>query len=190
MTSQPRRYPLLGEDDRMMLKLIEHSQFSQNKKYGTLQFSRGIAAGHYPFLQDHAGSPTPIRLIWKTELQNIDFGLLLPELIEGLTDVDQTVVNVAKVAITDILKHGPLDKLIDTLPVLTEAIRKVLTMKNVEAERRVLVVLKHVSLIQPGIGPDMSFYLRNIFQHLNYYFEHHKNYNHQIVYNLNLSDDI
>ncbi|CAH8611642.1 unnamed protein product [Heterobilharzia americana] len=175
MTSQPRRYPLLGEDDRMMLKLIEHSQFSQNKKYGTL---------------DHAGSPTPIRLIWKTELQNIDFGLLLPELIEGLTDVDQTVVNVAKVAITDILKHGPLDKLIDTLPVLTEAIRKVLTMKNVEAERRVLVVLKHVSLIQPGIGPDMSFYLRNIFQHLNYYFEHHKNYNHQIVYNLNLSDDI
>ncbi|VDP98548.1 unnamed protein product [Trichobilharzia regenti] len=154
------------------------------------EFRKNITLGKYPFQQDHSGSMTPIKLAWKTEIQNVDFGLLFPELIEGLTDIEPSIVRIAKAAIIDLLKHGPLDKLIDTLPVLTEAIRSALVMNNVEVARRVLIVLRHICTIQPGIGPDISYYLRDIFQHLNYYFEAHKNYNDQIVYNPSLSDDL
>lgn len=59
-----------------------------------------------------------------------------------------------------------------------------------DINRQVVEVIKRFCKIQPGIGPDLAFYMRELLDPLNYYFEKPCNQNDQIVYKENLHPDI
>ncbi|VDP76338.1 unnamed protein product [Echinostoma caproni] len=201
----PRRYPLLGTNDTQCTKCQRAfdyraeqaiwdigcpSKLRETLPLRTSVFRKNLHGGKYPFALDHSSSPSVPRLAWATEIQNLDFALLMPELIEGLTDNERAIHAIALNAITDLLKHGPLEKMIDALPNITIATKKVMAMNNVEMNRRIIEVLKRICKIQSGIGPDLAFYMREILEPLNYYFEKNHNQADQIVYKEQLHKDI
>ncbi|THD26864.1 Parkin coregulated protein [Fasciola hepatica] len=201
----PRRYPLLGTEDEQPIKAQRAFTTKAEQEIwdigcpakgrvtipmGISAFRRNLHNGKYPFVPDHSSTISVPRLAWATEIQNLDYALLIPELVEGLTDKEASVNTVAMTAITDLLKHGPVEKVIDSLPTFTIAAKKAMALNNVEISRRVVEVMKRFCKIQPGIGPDLAFYMRELLDPLNYYFEETRDQNDQIIYQEKLYGDI
>ncbi|CAL8097122.1 unnamed protein product [Calicophoron daubneyi] len=193
----PHRYPLLGSNDPQEVKAMRTFgiQAEQDiwdigspdnlrvvKHPAPSRFALGLRSAKYPFVPDHSAPLCIPRLAWMSELQNLDYNILLPDFINGLTDNHEEICRVAMAAITDLLKHGPVEKLIDALPTTTIALKEAMAMNNVSVNRRIIEVLKRMCIIQPGIGPDLAFYAREILDPLNFYFEKTKNMRDHIVY--------
>ncbi|GAA55626.1 hypothetical protein CSKR_110562 [Clonorchis sinensis] len=201
----PRRYPLLGTEDPQSIKATRPFTAKSEQEIWDLgdptgkrvikpmkisQFQRDMNSSKFPFIPDHSAPVSAPRLAWMTEIQNLDLALLLPDLIEGLTDKDKSYSTVAMLAITDVFKHGPVEKVIDALPTLTIAVGKALAMNNVEVNRRVIEALRRMCVIHPGVGPDLAFYMRELLVPLRYFFEKTKNQKDHIVYNEKMHPDI
>lgn len=135
----PRRYPLLGIEDAQPVKAERAFTTKAEQEIwdigcptkervtvpaGISEFRRNLHNGKYPFTPDHSSPNSVPRLAWATEIQNLDYTLLIPELIEGLTDREKAMNTVALTAITDLLKHGPVERIIDSLPTFTIAAKK------------------------------------------------------------------
>lgn len=201
----PRRYPLLGENDpnsvkqeRAFTMQAEQSIWDIGKPTETPQefpmqeskFAKGMKAGEYPFEQDHTGDTSVPKLAWLTELQNLDYSLLMPELIEGLTDKRTFFAQFASLALTDLIRHGPLEKLSEALPTITLATKNAFNLHNMKVTRRVLNFLKQLCTMQPRIGPQLSYYMRDILCPLNVYMKRCMNLNDQIVYKPSIHNDL
>ncbi|KAF6772098.1 hypothetical protein AHF37_09978 [Paragonimus kellicotti] len=61
---------------------------------------------------------------------------------------------------------------------------------NLEINRRIIEALRRMCLVQPGVGPDLAFYMREILVPLNYYFERTKDSRDQIIYKESMHADI
>ncbi|CAH8663292.1 unnamed protein product [Dicrocoelium dendriticum] len=201
----PRRYPLLGTEDPQEEKAKRPFTMRAEQEIWDLgdpvqkrvvtkerhsEFAMGLKSSKYPFVPDHTAPAMVPRLAWLTEIQSLDYALLLPDLIEGLTDREKVNYDIAMTAITDIFKHGPTEKVIDALPTLTIAVKKAFAMNNIKVTRRVIEALRRMCVIEPGVGPDLAFYMHEILVPLNFYFNQMKNQNDQIVYNETLYSDL
>ncbi|KAF5403606.1 Parkin coregulated protein [Paragonimus heterotremus] len=201
----PRRYPFLGTEDPQPIKAKRPFTIKSEQEIWDLgsptrepkfkpmkqsQFQLGMRSSKYPFIPDHSAPMMVPRLAWMNEIQTLDYAVLLPDLFEGLTDMDIPYATMAMTALTDIFKHGPVEKLIDALPTMTIALKQGLSLNNLEVNRRIIEALRRMCIVQPGVGPDLAFYMREILVPLNYYFERTKYNRDQIIYKESIHADI
>ncbi|KAF8568897.1 hypothetical protein P879_02084 [Paragonimus westermani] len=201
----PRRYPFLGTEDPQPIKAKRPFTIKSEQEIWDLgsptgkpkinpvtqsQFQMGMRCSKYPFMPDHSAPTMVPRLAWMNEIQTLDYAILLPDLFEGLTDKDSLYATIAMTALTDIFKHGPVEKLIDALPTMTIALKEGLAMNDLEINRRIIEALRRMCVVQPGVGPDLAFYMREILVPLNHHFERSKDNRDQIVYKESTHADI
>lgn len=121
------------------------------------------------------------RLLWKTELQNLDYHHYLPLFFEGLRELQYPYSVVAEQGTRDLLMAGG-QRVVPVIPQLILPIKQALDTRNEVVICRVLRCLQLLVSSDDLVGPALVPYFRQILPILNLFYARNVNIGDAIYY--------
>ncbi|XP_065160548.1 parkin coregulated gene protein [Atheta coriaria] len=132
-------------------------------------------------------------VIWKVNLNKIDYIHYLPVFFEGLVENEEPYVFIAQQGISDLLNNGG-HKIFPCIPQLILPMKRALNTRNKEVMMRALKILQHLVKSFDMIGEALVPYYRQLLPPLNLFKEKNVNSGDDIDYSqvkgINLADII
>ncbi|XP_038047377.1 parkin coregulated gene protein homolog [Patiria miniata] len=106
------------------------------------------------------------KIIWKRELEELDYHHYLPLFFDGLTEMDHPYSFFAYQGISDLLEHGGT-KILPVVPQLIIPLKEALNTRNKQLVCTTLKVLQHLVRSAELVGEALVPYYRHILPVLN-----------------------
>ena len=133
----------------------------------------------FPIQVKHAANR---KLIWKVDIEKLDFHYYLPMFFEGLTEIDQPYEFIARQGVHDMLSFGG-NKILPVIPQLIIPLKKALNTREKHIICKTLKVIQHLIVSCQHVGEALVPYYRQILPILNNF----KNFNCNIGDNIEYS---
>lgn len=124
----------------------------------TTQFRKFYKRDDFPIQVQHSAGR---KLVWKIDIEKLDFHYYLPMFFEGMTEVDQPYEFIARQGIHDMLSFGGT-KILPVVPQLIIPIKKALNTKDKDIICKCLKVIQHLVVSTAHVGEAMVPYYRQI----------------------------
>ncbi|CAK6970052.1 parkin coregulated gene protein-like [Scomber scombrus] len=126
--------------------------------------------GEFPIALQH--KPARNRIVWKVEIEKLDYHHYLPLFFDGLCETVHPYEFFARQGVHDMLEHGG-PKILPVIPQLIIPIRTALNTRNRQVMATTLKVLQHLVMSGDKVGEALVPYYRqilpifNIFKNMN-----------------------
>lgn len=124
----------------------------------TSQFRKFYKRDDFPIQVQHGGGR---KLVWKVDIEKLDFHYYLPMFFDGMTEVDQPYEFIARQGIHDMLSFGGT-KILPVVPQLIIPIKKALNTRNKDIICKCMKVVQHLVVSTAHVGEAMVPYYRQI----------------------------
>eukprot|EP00768_Dysnectes_brevis_P001464 gnl/Dysnectes_brevis/137_a162_4229.p1 GENE.gnl/Dysnectes_brevis/137_a162_4229~~gnl/Dysnectes_brevis/137_a162_4229.p1 ORF type:complete len:246 (-),score=50.64 gnl/Dysnectes_brevis/137_a162_4229:37-774(-) len=177
-----------GKVDRRMRAVKRHSKHRTGppssgaftiRKFPASDFRLFYDRGDLPIAIEHTGSGN--KLMWKANIEMLDFHHYLPIFFEGLREKDHPYAFLAREGVTNMLEHGRAK----VLPVIPQLIIPIKTALNTRDPEIICVVLHAIQLLvlsNDFAGQALVPYYRQILPILNLFASRNVNIGDSIYY--------
>ncbi|EFO63040.1 E04F6.2 like protein [Giardia lamblia P15] len=135
--------------------------------------------GDLPISVEHTASGN--KIIWKAEIEQLDFHHYLPIFFEGLREKDHPYAFLAREGVTNLLEHGG-SKVLPVIPQLILPLHAALETRDPEVICVVLNVLQLLVMCNEYAGPALVPYYRQLLPVINIFFNKNINLGDKIYY--------
>jgi len=121
------------------------------------------------------------KLVWKVDIEKLDFHYYLPMFFEGLTEVDQPYEFIARQGVHDMLSFGGT-KILPVIPQLIIPLKKALNTREKSIICKTLKVIQHLVVSTSHVGEALVPYYRQLLPVFNNFKSFNLNYGDGIDY--------
>lgn len=118
MQSQQMKWDIGSPNHALKTKTTFISVFRKNLLNGL----------YYPYFLYNSGG---LKLRWLIDFKTFDYNLLIPDLIEGLTDESDLYYDLANITLISLIENGDLKQLVMALPMFAQVIQKIMKMSKI-----------------------------------------------------------
>lgn len=122
------------------------------------QFRKFYKRDDFPIQVKHTAGR---KLVWKVDIEKLDFHYYLPMFFEGLTEVDQPYEFIARQGVHDMLSFGG-NKILPVVPQLIIPLKKALNTRDKDILCKTLKVIQHLVVSCQHVGEALVPYYRQI----------------------------
>ncbi|XP_038653050.1 parkin coregulated gene protein homolog isoform X1 [Scyliorhinus canicula] len=127
-------------------------------------FRKFYKRGDFPVAMEHDAKGN--RIIWKVEIEKLDYHHYLPLFFDGLCETTHPYEFFARQGVHDLLEHGA-SKVLPVIPQLIIPIKNALNTRNKQVICTTLKVLQHLVVSGDMVGEALVPYYRQILPILN-----------------------
>lgn len=142
------------------------------------QFRKFYKRDDFPIQVKHAAGR---KLVWKVDIEKLDFHYYLPMFFEGLTEVDQPYEFIARQGVHDMLSFGG-NKILPVVPQLIIPLKKALNTRDKDILCKTLKVIQHLVVSCQHVGEALVPYYRQILPIFNTFKSFNQNIGDNIEY--------
>lgn len=143
------------------------------------QFRKFYKRDDFPIQVKHSAGR---KLVWKVDIEKLDFHYYLPMFFEGLNETDQPYEFIARQGVHDMLSFGG-NKILPVVPQLIIPLKKALNTRDKEILCKTLKVIQHLIVSCQHVGEALVPYYRQILPILNTFKSFNQNLGDHIEYN-------
>jgi len=122
------------------------------------QFRKFYKRDDFPIQVQHSAGR---KLVWKIDIEKLDFHYYLPMFFDGMTEMDQPYEFIARQGVHDMLSFGGT-KILPVVPQLIIPIKKALNTRNKSIICKCLKVIQHLVVSTAHVGEALVPYYRQI----------------------------
>jgi len=142
------------------------------------QFRKFYKRDDFPIQVKHSAGR---KLVWKVDIEKLDFHYYLPMFFEGLTEIDQPYEFIARQGVHDMLSFGG-NKILPVIPQLIIPLKKALNTRDKDILCKTLKVIQHLVVSCQHVGEALVPYYRQILPIFNTFKSFNRNIGDDIEY--------